>query len=216
MDVLFLNFKKLPNIYKVILQELKDGKVIICPTDTVYGLIADASNKKAVEKIFLIKKRSKEKTLPIFVKDIKTLRKIADLDREKEKILKKFWPGKITFVLKAKTEAFKLFPFGIIKDNKTIAVRIPNYKFLNFLLKKGNLFLTATSANISGNGSLIKPIEILKEFEKEKEKPDLFLNAGTLKNALPSTIFDLTQMKILRKGSLKENKLKGLISKTKI
>ena len=216
MDVLFLNFKKLPNIYKVILQELKDGKVIICPTDTVYGLIADASNKKAVEKIFLIKKRSKEKTLPIFVKDIKTLRKIADLDREKEKILKKFWPGKITFVLKAKKETFKLFPFGIVKDNKTIAVRIPNYKFLNFLLKKGNLFLTATSANISGKGSLIKPIEILKEFEKENEKPDLFLNVGTLKNALPSTIFDLTQMKILRKGSLKENKLKGLISKTKI
>ena len=216
MDVLFLNFKKLPNIYKVILQELKDGKVIICPTDTVYGLIADASNKKAVEKIFLIKKRSKEKTLPIFVKDIKTLRKIADLDREKEKILKKFWPGKITFVLKAKKEAFKLFPFGIIKDNKTIAVRMPNYKFLNFLLKKSNLFLTATSANISGKESLIKPIEILKEFEKENEKPDLFLNAGTLKNALPSTIFDLTQMKILRRGSLKENKLKGLISKTKI
>jgi len=216
MDVLFLNFKKLPNIYKVILQELKDGKVIICPTDTVYGLVADASNKKAVEKIFLIKKRSKEKTLPIFVKDIKTLRKIADLDRAKEKILKKFWPGKITFVLKVKKEAFKLFPFGIIKDNKTIAVRIPNYKFLNFLLKKSNLFLTATSANISGKGSLIQPIEILKEFEKENEKPDLFLNAGTLKNALPSTIFDLTQMKILRKGSVKENKLKGLISKTKI
>jgi len=216
MDILIISENNFESAFKKTISDLKKGKVVICPTDTVYGLIADASNEKAVKKIFLIKKRNKEKTLPIFVKDIKTLKKIAILDRKKEEILKNFWPGKITFVLKAKKEAFKIFPFGIIKEDGTIAVRIPNYKFLNTLLKKSNLFLTATSANISGKGSLIKPIEILKEFEKENEKPDLFLNAGKLTKSLPSTVFDLEKNKILRKGAVKEKELIRFNFKLKI
>jgi L-threonylcarbamoyladenylate synthase len=214
MDILILSENNFESAFKKTISDLKKGKVVICPTDTVYGLIADASNEKAVKKIFLIKKRNKEKTLPIFVKDIKTLKKIAILDRKKEEILKNFWPGKITFVLKAKKEAFKIFPFGIIKEDGTIAVRIPNYKFLNTLLKKSNLFLTATSANISGNKSLRNPIKILKEFEKEK--PDLFLNAGKLTKSLPSTVFDLEKNKILRKGAVKEKELIRFNFKLKI
>src|ERR1700680_722151 len=81
---------------------LKKGGMIICPTDTVYGFLADASNKKAVEKIYKIKKRPKSKPLSIFVKDLKMAKELADIDRNTEIWLKKNWPGKVTAVLKRK------------------------------------------------------------------------------------------------------------------
>ena len=111
----------------------KNGGVVICPTDTVYGFLADATNKKAVDKIFKIKKRPKLKPLPIFVKDIKMAKELAEINKEQEKILKKYWPGKYTFILKRKPN-IKLY--GVHKN--TIAIRIPKYKFLNNLLKKIN------------------------------------------------------------------------------
>ena len=110
------------------------GGVIIFPTDTVYGFLADASNKKAVEKIYKIKKRPKQKPLAVFVKDFKIAKELAEINKEQEKILKKKWPGKYTFVLRRKfTEVRpprKLY--GV--DKKTIALRIPKYNFLNLIL----------------------------------------------------------------------------------
>ncbi len=64
-----------------IAKELKRGKVIVCPTDTVYGLVADATNKKAVDKIFEIKERLRAKPLPIFVKDLKMAKKFARINK---------------------------------------------------------------------------------------------------------------------------------------
>ncbi|MSU54828.1 MAG: hypothetical protein EXS48_03305 [Candidatus Staskawiczbacteria bacterium] len=69
---------------------LKKGGVVICPTDTVYGFLADASNKKAVAKIYNIKKRPKSKPLAVFVTDLKTAGELAQIDEEQNKILKKY------------------------------------------------------------------------------------------------------------------------------
>jgi len=93
------NFKE---IVKIAVQSIKQGKVIVCPTDTIYGLIANVANKKAVERIFKIKKRSKKKPYPIFIKDLKQAKKIARIDKKQEKFLKRVWPGEITAVLKRK------------------------------------------------------------------------------------------------------------------
>src|SRR5882672_5112970 len=92
---------------------LKNGGVVICPTDTVYGFLADAGNKKAVDKIYKIKKRPKSKPLPVFVANMKMAREVAEINARQEKILKKRWPGKYTFVLKKKN------------SKGTIALRIP-------------------------------------------------------------------------------------------
>ena len=81
---------------------LKRGGVIICPTDTVYGFLADASNKKAVEKIYKIKNRPKSKPLSIFVKDFKMVKEVAVIDEKQAKILSEFLPGNHTFILKKK------------------------------------------------------------------------------------------------------------------
>jgi len=173
---------------------LEKRRVVICSTDTVYGFLADASNKKAVEKIYKIKKRPRSKPLAVFVKDLKMAKELAEIDEEQEKMLKKYWPGEYTFILKRKKE-IRLFD----RAKNTIALRIPKYKFLNDLLKKINKPLAQTSVNISGQEPLIKSEKIIKQFQKTEDL--LFIDAGNLPKKKPSAIMDLTKdnIKILRK-----------------
>lgn len=187
---------------------IKNGGVVIFPTDTVYGFLADTANKKAVEKIFKLKKRSRQKPLPVFVRDFKMAKELAVIDKNQEKILKRYWPGKYTFVLKLKpaenrspllTENGSPLSLVIGKDD-TIALRIPKYKFLNNLLKKINKPLVQTSVNISSQPPLIKINDILEKFGRTG-LPILIIDAGNLPKRKPSVIIDLTKdkNKILRK-----------------
>jgi tRNA threonylcarbamoyl adenosine modification protein (Sua5/YciO/YrdC/YwlC family) len=179
-----------------IAENLKRGKVIVCPTDTVYGLITIATDKKAVDKIFKIKKRSKTMPLPIFVDNLDAARKLAIMGGKQEKFLKKVWPGKTTVVLKRKTKT-KLY--GVADE--TIALRVPKYKLVNDLLARVRIPLTGTSANISGEPATGRIKDVLKQFQGKKFQPDLVVNAGNLKRAKPSTIISLISSKpeILRK-----------------
>ena len=166
---------------------IKKGKVIVCPTDTVYGLVCDAANKKAVERLFKIKRRSRRKPIPIFVRDIKTAKKLAEINREQEIFLKQVWPGKVTAVLRSKNKG-------------KIGLRIPKYEFVLSLAKQLNRPLTGTSANISGKPFSTKIREVLKQFKGQKYQPDLVIDAGNLRSSKPSKVIDLTiwPPKILR------------------
>ncbi len=181
------------DVVKKTIEFLERGQVVVAPTDTVYGLLADPGNKKAVEKIFKIKARDKSKPIPIFVKDIEMAKKIAVIDEKQERFLKEVWPGKITVILKRKKRP------GLVDElfcNKnTIALRIPDYKLINDILSKFNKPLTGTSANISGRGSTIKINEVLDQFENSDYKPDLVLNANNLSPSSSSIIIDLTKKK---------------------
>lgn len=194
-QILKVTPKTLKEIVKLTVKAIKQGKVVISPTDTMYGLIADATNIKAVRKILKIKKRETQKPIPIFVKDIKTAKKFAKISEKQEKFLRKVWPGKVTVVLKRKGQLPKIL-FG---KKKTIGLRIPNYKLINQLLLITNLPLTGTSANISNQPPSTKIKEVLKQFKNSKSKPDLIIDASNLKPSKPSTVIDLTQeFKILR------------------
>jgi len=197
MPVLKVGQKNLKTIIETVVKSIKQEKVIVCPTDTVYGLIADATNKKAVEKLLKIKKRNGQKPIPIFIKDLKTAKKLSRIDKEQEKFLKKVWPGKVTAVLTRKDKLPKIL-FG---KRTTIGLRIPKYKLVQDLLKKINRPLTGTSANISGKSTTTKIKKIIKQFKNQKFQPDLILDAGDLKPSKPSTVIDLTgsKQKILRK-----------------
>ena len=172
---------------------IKNGGLVVIPTDTVYGLLVDARNKKPVEKIFKIKKRSKMKPIAIFVKDIKTAKKYAFIDRKQEEFLKKNWPGKITVILKSKNNLSE----GVMAKNKTIGIRIADCKLVNLLLEKMNFPLAQTSANISGGEATTKIREVLEQFAGKRITPDLIIDAGDLSNNRPSKIVDLTQEKPL-------------------
>jgi L-threonylcarbamoyladenylate synthase len=178
---------------------LKQGGVVVCPTDTVYGFLADASNKKAVEKIFKIKGRPKEKPLPVFVKDLADAKKIALISKDQESYIKKFWPGSVTFVLQRKKPGLITVPLKVYGvDKKTIAIRVPRHKFLSGLLKKINRPLAQTSVNISGEEPLNSTEAIYNQFKTQKNQPDLIIDTGKLKGR-PSKIVDLrTGQAVLR------------------
>ncbi len=175
---------------------LKKGGVIIVPTDTVYGFIADATSKKAVEKIYKIKKRPKSKPLPVFVSGLKMVRELAEIDVHQEKVLKKYWPGAYTFVLKRKApDVGRRVLFG--QDKNTIALRIPKHAFLQKLLKKINRPLVQTSVNISTQEPLNSKEQIIATFSKN-HLVGLIIDGGVAKNAKPSKIIDLTSKKLTR------------------
>lgn len=200
MKIFKTNFKK--NISKKLLsQKEKDklkpiidflcqGKIVIFPTDTVYGMLADATNKITAEKIFKIKKRSAKKSFPIFVKNFQMAEKFAKINKKQKKLLKKVWPGKITVILNRKKSKIKIY--GI--DKKTIALRIPTFPPLNFILSKLNFPLIATSANISNKPPLIKTEDIQSQFKASSDliiSANCFLRKFQRKNK-PSSILDIT------------------------
>lgn len=197
MILLKVEPKNLEEIVKIAAQIIKQGKVIIFPTDTVYGLVCDATNKKAVEKIFRIKERPKKKPLPVFVKDMEIAKELAVIDKNQERFLRKVWPGDVTAVLLRKQKTEKLY--GV--DEETIALRIPDYPLLNDLMDKLNIPLAETSVNISGKPEMTGIAEIIDYFKSRKLQPDLIVDAGDLGSSKPSTVIDLTgkKPKILRK-----------------
>lgn len=201
MRVLKISSRKLKKITETTIKTIKNGKVLIFPTDTVYGLIAKAQNEQAVKKIFKIKGRKSQKTLSVFVRDIKMAKELVFINKKQEKFLKKVWPGKITAVLKVKPAAEKLFKVGIVSSEKKIGIRIPNYKLVGLLLKKLNFPLTGTSANISGKSASGNIKKVLNQFKNKKYQPDLIIDAGNLPKSKPSKVLDLTVWppKILRK-----------------
>ena len=131
------------NSIRLLKQSLEDGNIIAVPTDTVYGLIADAYNEKAVNKIFKTKLRPKKLPLIIFVSSIEEAKKIGHFSKFDELLAKAFWPGDLTLIVKRKSN--KIF-YGH-KSSSTVGIRIPNHKALLNLLIETKKPLASTSAN---------------------------------------------------------------------
>ncbi len=170
---------------------LEKGGVVIAPTDTVYGFLADATNKKAVEKIYKIKKRPKAKLLPVFVSSIKMARELVEVDGRAKKMLKKHWPGAYTFVLPASPAG------GPNKKGGTIALRMPKDTFLLKLIKKLGRPLAQTSANLSDQEPLKSGEQIRATFGKSK-LIGLIITSNKPLVDKPSKVIDLTGKKLTR------------------
>ena len=167
------------------------GQIIVCPTDTVYGILGDATKEEVVKKVFKVKNRDLKKPFPIFVKDINMAKELALIDKNMEAFLEEIWPGKLTIVLKRKKRCG--LPKILFGRKTTIALRIPDYKLVGEILKKVRKPLIGTSANISGKPSSTKFKEVVEQFQTQEIKPDLFIDAGNLPNSRPSTIVDFTK-----------------------
>lgn len=178
---------------------LRDGGVILYPTETIYGLGANALDEKAVSKIFKIKERDLNKPLSVLVRDMQMAKKIACIDSKAEKILESVWPGPITIVLRKKD----LLPYIVTADGESIAMRISSNFFAQGLVSRLGFPITATSANLSEGKNLVSSQEIIEIFSKLDHKPDLFIDAGDLDSDKPSAIIDLTDIgnpRIVRMG----------------
>ena len=131
------------NSIRLLRQSLEDGNIIAVPTDTVYGLIADAYNEKAVNKIFKTKLRPKKLPLIIFVSSVEEAKKIGHFSKYDELLAKAFWPGDLTLIVKRKSNNI----FYGHKSFTTVGIRIPNHKALLNLLIETKKPLASTSAN---------------------------------------------------------------------
>jgi len=177
-------------------QIIKEGGIVIFPTDTVYGIGCNPYNEKAVKKIYEIKSREKIKALPVLAYSIDIVKKIVVIDKFTENILQKNWPGPLTLILELKDQELKK---SLNLQNK-IAVRIPDSECTLKLLEKCEL-VVGTSANISGNASYTDPNNCIKNIKNY----DLFLNGGTITSKGESTIIEIKNeaIKIIREGALK-------------
>jgi len=177
-------------------QIIKEGGIVVFPTDTVYGIGCNPYNENAVKKIYEIKSREKVKALPVLAYSIDIVKKIVVIDKFTENILQKNWPGPLTLILELKDQELKK---SLNLQNK-IAVRIPDSDCTLKLLEKCEL-VVGTSANISGNASYTDPNNCIKNIKNY----DLFLNGGTITSKGESTIIEIKNeaIKIIREGALK-------------
>ena len=190
---------------KEAVEKIVKGEIIFIPTDTVYGIAANPYNKKAIKKIFLIKKRSVSNSLVLLCSDYKMAKKYAIFNKISIKLINMFWPGPLTLILKQKpnTKIIKLS----INNNNSIGIRVPDHNVPKKIIKKCNFPIFCTSANISGKKSQTTLEGIKKNF---KNKKITIINGGKTQLQNDSTIVDVTKNKIdiLRKGCIDKEKLK--------
>jgi len=181
---------------------LKAGGVAVLPTDTAYALCADATNKKAVEKVFDIKGREKTKAIYVFVSGLGMASNYGAFSNKAKEMVAKYWPGQLTIIVKKKNGSLD----AITPNTKTIGLRMPKSELIKEITQKLGKPITGTSANIAGETPAYNIDEFLKQTEKQKSLlPNLILNAGPLPKRPVSTIIDLSRrkIKILRQGVVK-------------
>lgn len=174
------------------------GRVVVLPTDTVYGVGCDAFSQTAIQKLYEIKQRPLHKSMPILIADFSDLPKIiTHLPPSASPYLKKYWPGPLTVVLPKHPD----LP-DILSDDDTIAVRVPNHSVTRTLIRMAGGAMAVTSANISGQPPANSGA---KAFTYLQGRVTVVLDAGPVPMGQPSTILDCTgnQPKVLREGLIK-------------
>jgi L-threonylcarbamoyladenylate synthase len=187
-----MNFEELKNV-------IDAGGVAVIPTDTVYGIIADATNEEAIKKIYKIKRRDYSKPLIIMVSSIEMLLRYVDnVSLMEKEIINKYWPGKLTILFKKNN---KLSSF-INNGGEYVGIRLPDnediIKLINMLEKP----LVSTSANISEKDTIVS-VDLLEE--ELANNIDYIYDGGVLSD-VPSTIIkvDNNSINFLRKGDIAE------------
>jgi L-threonylcarbamoyladenylate synthase len=174
------------------------------PTETVYGLAANAYKNSAVKKIYNLKKRPKNSPLIVHYHDIDSLKKDCLINDNFIKLYKKFSPGPITYVLQLKKDS-KISKY-VTNNKKSLAVRFPKHTIFKSLLKQLDYPLAAPSANIATKVSAVKAKDVKEEFGN---KIKYILDGGTCAIGIESTIVNLTaRPTILRLGGLDISKIK--------
>jgi len=188
-------------------QRLKAGDVVAIPTETVYGLAADAANPKAVAKIFAAKGRPDFNPLISHIPDAGWLARYALLDARAEKLARAFWPGALTLVL-PRIESCPIAP-AVSAGLPSIALRVPAHPVAQAVLREAGLALAAPSANRSGHVSPTRPEHVLESLGAEIP----VLDGGPCEVGLESTVIGLTgpQATLLRPGGLAREAIEAVL-----
>ena len=191
-------------------QLLQAGKLVAIPTETVYGLAANAFDDKAVQSIFLTKGRPSNNPLIVHIKSVEDLLNIAkDVPNLAWKLAHHFWPGPLTLILNKRPEISNFVTGG----NDTVAVRVPNHTMTLNLLKRLDFPLVAPSANRSNHISPTQPDHVMNSLG---EHCPFILDGGVCQKGLESTIvgFEDDEVVLLRHGAIAQEQLEDFLGKT--
>ncbi|MBZ1348233.1 MAG: threonylcarbamoyl-AMP synthase [Candidatus Nealsonbacteria bacterium] len=186
---------------------IKKGGLVAFPTETVYGLGANALDKNAVRKIFKVKGRPLDNPIIVHIAKIEDLNLLArNIPKDVKILVQKFWPGPLTFVLFKKNAV----PDEVTAGLKVVAIRMPKNKIALEMIKKAGFPIAAPSANLAGRPS---PTFARHVFEDFGSKIDLILDGGRTKIGVESTVVDLTvkPFQILRPGGISFEELKKVL-----
>ncbi len=181
------------------IEVLKSGGLVIFPSDTVYGLLCDATNEQAVEKLITFKNRPVGKPISVFT-DLQSMDQLVEINKNQQKVFEEILPGPFTIILPSKHKVNKLLE----SETGTLGVRVPMYRPIKELVEQFKKPITATSANLAGRSPHYSIGSLLNELtEKQKNLIDLIIDAGHLPKNKPSTVVDLSRsnVKILRQGN---------------
>ncbi len=197
---------------KIAAEEIKKGNLVAFPTETVYGLGADALNEKAVGKIFQAKGRPFNDPLIAHIADIKELYRLSkQVPPVALKLAKVFWPGALTLVLKKSELISDIVTAGL----DTIAIRIPADKIALSLIREAKTPIVAPSANLFGRTSPTTAQHVADDLDG---KIEMIIDGGKTKVGVESTVLDITAkpIQVLRAGGISVEKLKEVIGQVKI
>ncbi len=186
---------------------LQEGGLVIFPTETVYGLAADAFNPDAVRKVFDAKQRPMSEALPVQVGSVEDIRRVVrNLSNIAERLIDRFFPGPLTLVVEKNPD----LPDVVTGGSGTVGVRMPDHPVALAMIKKFGSAIVATSANISGRSDPLTADDAIAQLG---ESVDVVLDAGAARIGSASTVVDVTcqPMRILRVGPITAEEIASAI-----
>ena len=190
------------------LRVLQDGGVVAVPTDTLYGLAADAFNTDAIERVFAIKERPEGLALPVLLSGPEQLSQVAvDVPEQLEAVAEAFWPGAMTLIVNRNGS----LPPRLTAGNPTVAVRVPDHPAPRELARRLGRPITGTSANISGAAD---PQSLADLRAQVGDRVDFLVTAGPAPAGTASTIVDLSgeDPQLIREGAIPFAEIAALLN----
>ena len=194
------DYTKIKEVYEVI----KDGGLVLFPTETVYGIGANGLNEQAVKKIFIAKGRKQDNPLILHISNMEMLNIIAKNITELEyKLMEEFWPGPFTIILERKD----IVPDNVTGGLDTVGIRMPSNEIAKKLIEYADVPIAAPSANVSGRPSGTNIEDIFKELS---DKVDYIIDGGQCEIGLESTVVRVIDgiPHILRPGKITEEQIR--------
>lgn len=191
---------------------LRFGGLVAFPTETVYGLGANALDTQAAQKIYEAKGRPSDNPLIIHIAEVSDLERLTeDIPDKAYQLARVFWPGPLTIILKKKT----CVPYGTTGGLDTVAIRLPANPIARRLIAEAGVYVAAPSANLSGKPSPTKAEHVIKDMSG---KIDMIIDGGSATLGLESTIIDLSGKKpiILRPGCITKSMLENVIGQVEL
>ena len=194
-----IDLDKLKEISKII----KNGGIVVFPTETVYGIGTNGLNKEAISRLYEVKQRPTSKPISLLVSSIDMAEMVAkDITDMEYKLMDKFFPGPLTIILKKKN----IVPDNLTNNTDTVGIRMPDNIIAKKLIEYAKVPIATPSANISGKPSGTDINYIMENF---KDKVDYYIDGGQSKLGIGSTIVKVENgyPLILREGSISKEQI---------